>query len=142
MRRLLLVVALAASGLLGACTPAPKGTHYLSIRNDSSRPLLVEYSGGVRGVSTLLDPGSRTSMRGGAFAASIFESAAAFSTEEQMDIRRRFLGEFASLDTRMLPSGDSVRVYEANGTLTTDGVPPKTKPVQQPNQQPQERVTP
>lgn len=118
MRLLLTPLSLAALGCVGACAPTPKGSSYLSIRNDASREVYVTYVGGVRNVSATIAPNSRVIMRGKAFGATIYEHKGRTDDQgvyiyEGADV----VAMFNAFDARTLPSGDQVRVYEDAGRL-------------------------
>ncbi len=118
MKRLLPLLSLAALGLVGACAPTPKGSSYLSIRNDASREVYVTYVGGVRNVSATIAPGSRVVMRGKVFGATIYEHKGADGYRGTYVYEgANPIAMFNAIDARVLPSGDQVRVYEDAGTL-------------------------
>ena len=126
MKSVPVAISIVILGGLGACTPAArKGTHYLSIRNDATQDVYVTYGGGVAGVSATIAPSSRVVMRGEPFEASVFASTGVFDyyiSGEYVYRGAGLLGTFDALDARMLPSGDQVRIYEANGALRAEAI--------------------
>lgn len=113
-------IAVALLGTLGACAPAAKkGAHYLSIRNDARQDVYVTYGDGVQGVSATIAPNSRVIMRGAPFRAKVHaaEGPGGYHKTDYVHLGSGLLGTFDSLDARLLPSGDQVRVYEDDGAL-------------------------
>lgn len=110
---------------LGGCSPAPrKSTHYLSIRNDAKQDVYVTYSGGIRSVSVIVAPDSRVIMRGDAFRAHIYPRK-----EERRDYHWPYMYErdqplavVSSIDAKLLPSGDQVRIHEDGNSLRADEI--------------------
>lgn len=81
--------------------------------------MYVTYGDGVQGVSATIAPNSRVIMRGAPFRAMLFasEGSPGYHYSDYVHLGAGRLGTFDSLDARLLPSGDQVRVYEDDGAL-------------------------